>query len=226
MVYVDAEELQNLRDELQRLRAEKENFVSRRLYDFSKRQTRKYRILYRKIKGLALQDSLTKMPNHRAFQNEYVAICKDLQRSANQQEKPVSFCVMIVDATKLKWINDHISRETGDQLLIHIAQCLKQGVRPRDGIYRLGDRSDEFVVVLSDTSIDEAWKVWQRVYDLIRRTGSIFSATAGIACSQLSPQPLKQLNANALKVMRDSTFDAADRNLQEEKKRSGTGRQD
>lgn len=55
---------------------------------------------------------------------------------------------LYIDLTNFKGVNDGISHERGDQLLIDVAGLLKKSVRKHDAVARVG--GDEFVVLLSD----------------------------------------------------------------------------
>ena len=65
---------------------------------------------------------------------------------------PAYCCVVMVDVNGLKQVNDRLGHEAGDQLIIDAAECLRQGFKGTDTIYRIG--GDEFCVVITDAETD------------------------------------------------------------------------
>ena len=70
------------------------------------------------------------------------------QAMAQAQRRQQQLAVAYLDLDGFKTINDHYGHETGDQLLIALAQRMKQALREGDTLARLG--GDEFVAVLVD----------------------------------------------------------------------------
>ena len=67
----------------------------------------------------------------------------------------------MVDVNGLKLVNDTYGHERGDELLRCAAQVLKASCREQDVIARFG--GDEFVILLPETSREEAQKVCQKI---------------------------------------------------------------
>lgn len=91
---------------------------------------------------LAYTDSLTNLPNRAAltiFLDEILA-----------SEQPVSFGLLFLDLDRFKIINDSLGHAVGDQLLIDVAQRLRQALGNRGRVYRLG--GDEFVILATQSS--------------------------------------------------------------------------
>ena len=59
---------------------------------------------------------------------------------------PESICLVLVDADDFKNINDCYGHETGDRILVKIADALKRNFRKTDSICRMG--GDEFVIIM------------------------------------------------------------------------------
>jgi len=97
-----------------------------------------------RIRGLALQDTLTGLPN-RLNLNDQVE--QALERAASAQRE---FAVMFLDLDGFKSVNDSYGHDMGDILLVHVAQLLRKAVRETDVVARLG--GDEFVVLLHDVT--------------------------------------------------------------------------
>lgn len=100
-------------------------------------------------------DQLTGMLNRRAITDHIDA---ELAR-ANRGSYPLSLALLDID--HFKAVNDQHGHLMGDRALIHIAQILKQTVRPFDWVGRWG--GEEFLVVLSSTGLDEACMIAERL---------------------------------------------------------------
>jgi diguanylate cyclase (GGDEF)-like protein len=88
---------------------------------------------------LAEYDSLTGLPNRRAF-------VEAVQRSA-AGPGPRMAAVAICDLDRFKAVNDALGHERGDELIQRIAERLTSLLRPGDLVARLG--GDEFGILLS-----------------------------------------------------------------------------
>ena len=94
------------------------------------------------LEHLAHFDSLTGLPNR--------VLMADRMRQgmAQAQRRGQSVAVAYLDLDGFKAINDHLGHESGDQLLIALANRMKQALREGDTLARIG--GDEFVAVLVD----------------------------------------------------------------------------
>ncbi|TVP59915.1 MAG: EAL domain-containing protein, partial [Halomonadaceae bacterium] len=95
------------------------------------------------IQELAFSDALTGLPNRRYL----ISFLDDMLASADPRSSP-SAAVLFIDLDGFKPINDVFGHETGDQVLIQVAQRLQNTVRESDLVIRQG--GDEFLVVLFD----------------------------------------------------------------------------
>src|SRR5690606_1901730 len=92
-----------------------------------------------RINFMARHDTLTGLPN-RTYFGELAA--EDMAARSNAEPRLVS--LMLVDIDDFKHVNDTFGHIAGDQLLIQVAQRLRQAVPPEAVLARLG--GDEFVI--------------------------------------------------------------------------------
>ena len=100
-------------------------------------------------------DHLTGLANRRAF---FEAAAQTLQRCARAE---LQLSVVAFDADHFKLVNDNYGHAAGDAVLRHLAAGLSATFRATDIVARFG--GEEFVVLLSGTSIDEAQVIAQRL---------------------------------------------------------------
>ncbi len=63
---------------------------------------------------------------------------------------PTPQALLFLDSTNFKAVNDNISHDRGDQLLVSTAQILRDATRAEDAIAR--DGGDEFIIILANQS--------------------------------------------------------------------------
>ena len=91
-----------------------------------------------------LHDSLTGLPNQRLLADRLT------QALARSKRAGTSVAVLFLDLDGFKNVNDTFGHAAGDQLLIAVANRLRQCLRETDTCARMG--GDEFVLVLEDMS--------------------------------------------------------------------------
>ncbi len=69
--------------------------------------------------------------------------------------------VLIVDIDHFKKVNDTYGHPAGDQVIVGVAQCMRNKLRPTDLVARYG--GEEFLIILPDTDRDQAKLVGDRV---------------------------------------------------------------
>lgn len=100
----------------------------------------------------ALHDPLTGLANRAMFQER-------IDQALRISERGVG--VLWIDLDHFKEVNDIFGHEVGDEMLIAVADRLREVVRDTDDIARMG--GDEFAVVMPNVSEDEAQMVARRV---------------------------------------------------------------
>ena len=103
----------------------------------------------------ARTDSLTGLPNRRAFQDILVAQIEYHRR--HHQPLSIAYC----DCDHFKLVNDRLGHEAGDRCLIDIGAALAQGLRRSDYACRIG--GDEFAALFPSTRSEAAAMVMERV---------------------------------------------------------------
>ncbi len=108
-----------------------------------------------RMRSLAMTDELTAVPNRRALLERLGELLLD-------SSTPTS--LLIIDIDHFKAINDRHGHPAGDETLREMARHLQAAVWP--GMFgRLG--GEEFAVILTDTSLDEARATAERLRDLV-----------------------------------------------------------
>jgi len=96
--------------------------------------------LEKELRHLAFHDALTGLPNRRLLLDR-------LQQALRTSKRNISHvAVLFLDLNKFKQLNDTHGHDVGDQLLVEVANRLRQQVRDCDTVARIG--GDEFVVLL------------------------------------------------------------------------------
>ena len=109
----------------------------------------------------AFHDSLTGLPNRRLFLDR---LQHALDRRGREGEV---HALLFVDIDRFKLANDSLGHQAGDQVLISLADYLRQVVREGDTLARFG--GDEFTLLLEDIgSSKNAEEVARAVLDLVR----------------------------------------------------------
>jgi two-component system cell cycle response regulator len=130
-----------------------------------------------RVQRLSITDPLTGLFNRRHF-GERVA--EEVRRGRRQGHATSVLCV---DIDRLKAINDRFGHRAGDQAIVAVSRILSHNVRAMDVVARVG--GDEFVVLLPETSAEQASALSRRILEEVARhriglTGSL-AVSIGIA---------------------------------------------
>jgi len=121
----------------------------------------------------SLTDPLTGLPNRRTM-NMWIS-----ERTRGQYP----FSIIMMDIDHFKRVNDTYGHQVGDEVLRHAARTMLSELRRGDCCCRYG--GEEFAVLLPDTSIDDAFKIAERIRSKLEReispTGSPVTISCGLA---------------------------------------------
>lgn len=134
--------------------------------------------LLTRLARLAHTDSLTGLPNRRAWQEAAMRAISSAQRRRTQ------LAIAILDLDDFKTINDVHGHLAGDRLLREQASTWQGMVRAHDVLARLG--GDEFALLMPDCPIDEAIEVVER---LRAATAPGHTCSGGVAAFDADPTP-------------------------------------
>ena len=107
------------------------------------------------LESLALTDSLTGLPNHRAWED---GLAREIGRAARHDEP---LCLAMIDLDGLKRINDAGGHQAGSRAIREAGATWASHLRTTDWIARFG--GDEFGVLLPNTGLEEGIRVCERL---------------------------------------------------------------
>ena len=136
----------------------------------------------RHAEALSLTDELTGLPNRRAFVQR---LDQELSRS---QRTGQPLTMVLLDIDNFKGVNDRHGHYVGDMILRCYAGSMARELRQHDLLARYG--GEEFVLLLPETSLDDARNALDKLGRRIRRepldAGGAYidlpTFSAGIAC--------------------------------------------
>ncbi|MDO4960560.1 MAG: GGDEF domain-containing protein [Eubacteriales bacterium] len=104
-------------------------------------ETERERGISAKMAELARTDGLTGMKNRIAYNEQLEEL--------SAGELPQNFAVVSMDINQLKYVNDNIGHEAGDELIRGAAECIMECFSKYGNAYRVG--GDEFIAFVSCT---------------------------------------------------------------------------
>jgi diguanylate cyclase (GGDEF)-like protein/PAS domain S-box-containing protein len=155
------------------------------------------------IDFLAHHDPLTKLPNRILVRNRFFsALVAAIQDNS-------SVVMLYIDLDSFKYVNDTFGHMVGDQLLLSVAERLKNHFRETDTISREG--GDEFIIILP--GVREPDVVYRIANDVLAKLSSPFDIegqTIGISASiGIASYPQHGDNFDALRKNADAAMYAA-----------------
>jgi len=114
-----------------------------------------------RLQQMALKDTLTGLGNRRFFDDSF-------EKAVMLAKRHNEHCALILlDLDNFKQVNDSNGHSAGDEVLLAVADCLRDTLRATDSLFRFG--GDEFAVVLSGQDTDNAELVARRLVKVINQ---------------------------------------------------------
>lgn len=117
------------------------------------------RALQEKLRWQATHDSLTELYNRGYFEEQLEQEIHRLKRSKE------TGALLYIDLDQFKYLNDTAGHTAGDQLLIEVANRLKNRIRDTDLVVRLG--GDEFAIIMRNVSLEHIGPVANAYLDTL-----------------------------------------------------------
>jgi diguanylate cyclase (GGDEF)-like protein len=111
----------------------------------------------RSVNSLMIRDGLTGLFNHTYIKQAVETEMNRLERNGTE------FSVVMMDVDFFKKVNDTYGHIAGDQVLRSLSHFLVQHLRKTDKVGRYG--GEEFMVVLPETTLEDAVSVMQTILD-------------------------------------------------------------
>lgn len=154
----------------------------------------------KELEIFATIDTMTGAYNRRVG---LVLLEKEMHK-AKRSKCPLTVCY--VDIDNLKYINDLYGHKEGDYLIITTIRLIKESMRQSDILFRMG--GDEFMVILSQCSLEDSLNVWKGIMSRIDNFNKNLNKSYQLNISYgfteydlKNPQTLDELIAKADKAM-------------------------
>jgi len=129
---------------------------------------------FRQMRHMLTHDDLTGLPNRTAFGER-------LNQSVLTCNEAAPCTVMLLDLDYFQNVNDTLGHEYGDLLLVAVAGRIRTSLPPSAFLARFS--GDEFVILLENTSAEQAKQVGQTLLDAMGREFDIGNDRLGIGVS-------------------------------------------
>ncbi len=147
--------------------------------EFSSLELETFEILTKSIQMLLNEHKLVKALHEEKSELEIFAQTDELTGLANRSfitryvtknlfiMEPGKFVFALIDIDYFKRVNDSYGHEAGDEVLMQLAQRVKDGLRKTDIIARLG--GEEFVIILNESNTSRAHATLNRLRQLVKQ---------------------------------------------------------
>ncbi len=134
------------------------------------------RAIEEKMKHMATHDELTQLPNRVLLRDRL-----NTAISAHARSREL-LALLFIDLDGFKDINDNYGHDVGDELLVLLAERLRNAVRRSDTVARFG--GDEFVVLVTQLNEStEAAEVCDKLLEVIKKPFPLSRCSAQISAS-------------------------------------------
>ena len=142
----------------------------------------------KRLEMLSITDGLTKLYNHRHFQDELARAFEESER----YQRPLSLA--IIDLDFFKKVNDTYGHAVGDEVLKAVSRMFQESIRSTDLAARYG--GEEFAVMMPETEIDDALVFAEKIRSMVEETtidtqGGPIRATVSIGVSTVPQSKIR-----------------------------------
>jgi diguanylate cyclase (GGDEF)-like protein len=107
------------------------------------------------LEQLSITDSLTRLHNHRFFQDQFAREAKRVERNGSP------LCLVLIDIDDFKSLNDSLGHAAGDAVLERIAAVMSSELRDTDILCRYG--GEEFALLSPGTDLPGAISLAEKI---------------------------------------------------------------
>ena len=144
-----------------------------------------------RLQQLAMRDTLTSLGNRRYFDDALHSTVELTKRNHS------TLALLLLDLDNFKQVNDNAGHAAGDEVLLAVANVMRDTLRASDQLFRFG--GDEFAVLLIGQEADSAELVARRLVKAINHHHICqeyqVSASAGLAMLQSAQDKTALFNA-------------------------------
>jgi len=111
--------------------------------------------LHNELEHQANHDSLTDLANRKELENRVRTFAK------RNEKKDFVGAIVFIDLDRFKPVNDVAGHAAGDELLKRVAEFMKEAIRERDTLARVG--GDEFIILLENCPLSRAITITEKI---------------------------------------------------------------
>jgi diguanylate cyclase (GGDEF)-like protein len=156
------------------------------------------------LEQLSITDGLTRLHNHRHFQDRYQSEARRADRTGHP------LCLVLIDIDDFKSLNDEFGHSVGDRVLASVARVMNDQIRDTDYLARYG--GEEFAMPLPETTLEGGMALAEKLRLAVASTP--IEVPGG---PDRTTQVTVSLGVTLFDGDADRSFDAADRALYQAK---------
>lgn len=155
------------------------------------------------LEQLSITDSLTRLHNHRFFQDQFAREAKRVERTGSP------LALVLIDIDDFKSLNDRLGHAAGDAVLARVAAVMSAVLRDTDLLCRYG--GEEFAVLLPQTVLTGAVSLAEKIRGAVAESEYAIVGPDGPIRISIS------IGVAGFAHSTEATFNEADRALYEAK---------